>query len=243
MSIFALFVGVGSSLSLLRIVLSVDRWQASRWVNVGLMILAGTLAGSRLGYISAHFNHFQNHLWEIPQFWLGGLTWSGAVLGAFVSIFLIYWRWKLPLNNLLDTTSVMVAPLAITTWIGCYFAGVAYGSQTPAGAWWGIPGTDEYGVFSQRIPLQPLAAILLTLYYFFLDQKYPRLRKPGQKAFYTYLGLSLNLLLFSLFRADPSPLWMGQRLDFWFACLFFVSSLFLGRNSLLKSHARISTLA
>ena len=243
MSIFSLFVGVGSSLSLLRIVLSVDRWQASRWVNVGLMILAGTLAGSRLGYTVVHFSHYQNHLWEIPLFWMGGLSWPGAVLGAFITAYIIDKNWKIPFNNLLDTTSVMVAPLAITTWIGCYFAGVAYGPLAPAGTWWGIPGVDEYGVFSARLPLQPLAAILLTLYYFFLDQKYPRLRKPGQKAAWTYLGLSLNLLVFTLLRADPAPLWMGLRLDFWFACLFLLSSLFLGRNSFLKSGARISTLA
>ena len=54
-----------------------------------IMLLLCALVGARLDYILLRWPYFSQHLSEIPRFWLGGLGWAGAVIGALAAIAII----------------------------------------------------------------------------------------------------------------------------------------------------------
>ena len=217
MSAFAFLVGLGASLGLWRVIQRVPRWQAARWMNSALITLLGSLLGARIVYVAFHTAYYASHMLEAVEIWKGGLSWPGAVAGGLVGLAAVAFIWRLPIALLADRLTPLASPLAIAVWLGCWQSGVAYGARLPQGAWWGIPTRDETGAVYTRFPVQPLAALTLVIFFWWLEVKnFPR-DHPGRLASLAGLGLSANLLIFSFLRADPSQLWIGLRPDVWMA--------------------------
>jgi phosphatidylglycerol---prolipoprotein diacylglyceryl transferase len=222
---FALAVGFGSTLGCWQIVKKAPIGQSWRLVDGAILTLLGCLIGSRLAFAVFHSAYFFNHPLEVLEFWLGGLSWPGAFAGAVLTIFILAWVWHMPVAKLADGLAPLFPPLAIGIWLGCWQAGIAYGASAPAGSWWAMPALDETGIFSFREPLQLLAAFSLLLFFVILENNLRLFYRPGQFTAITSLGLSINLLLFSRFRADPVPLWHGLRTDILAGILFVLISL------------------
>jgi prolipoprotein diacylglyceryltransferase len=218
-------IGVGASLGLWRVYQQVPRWQASRWVNSALLTLLGALLGARLYFVALYWPYYSQHPIEIIEIWLGGLAWPGAIMGAILLVALVSLSWRCSFGKVADALSPLAAPIAICAWLGCWVSGIAYGAVAPPGAFWGIPTLDETGLYALRIPVQALAAVSLLAFFLWLDGN-PRLfRETGQRSSVTCLALAVNLLGFSLLRADPSPFWNGLRPDTWAAIIFTLASL------------------
>ena len=217
MSAFAFLVGLGASLGLWRVIQHVPRWQASRWMNSALITLLGCLLGSRIAYVAFHTSYYAAHPMEMVEIWKGGLAWPGAVAGGLLGLVAVALIWRLPFAMLADRLTPLASPLAIAVWLGCWQSGVAYGARLPQGVWWGVPTRDETGAVYTRFPVQPLAALTLVIFFWWLEVKsFPR-ERPGRLASLAGLGLAVNLLVFSFLRADPSQLWGGLRPDVWMA--------------------------
>lgn len=253
---FSLWVGLGAALGMWRLARSASQQQAEAWVNTGLFILLAALIGARMFYVGENWIYFSTHLLEAPQFWLGGLTWPGAVFGSGVVFLYLAFLFRfsgktwnnikpaaLPLGWLGDRIYPLLPPLAITAWLGSWQINTAYGAPLPDGTWWGIPGLDETGVSGLHVPLQPLAALTLLIFFWLLETRIKPFRPAGRLSGLAVLGLLLHLLITCLFRADPSPTWQGLRLDTWFAIFYLVVfAIVIGLNSLLLriSHKTLS---
>jgi prolipoprotein diacylglyceryltransferase len=216
-SAFAFLVGLGASLGLWRVIQRVPRWQASRWMNSALITLLGCLLGSRIVYVAFHTDYYAAHALETIEIWKGGLAWPGAVAGGLIGLVAVALIWRLPLALLADRLMPLASPLAIAVWLGCWQSGVAYGARLPQGAWWGVPTRDETGAVYMRFPVQPLAALTLVIFFWWLEMRSVPREHPGRLASLAGLGLAVNLLIFSCLRADPSQLWGGLRPDVWMA--------------------------
>lgn len=219
---FALSVGLGSALGLWQIARTAPPQKALINVQVGLLSLLGGLIGSRAIFILTHYAYFWDHPGETVQFWLGGLSWPGAVLGVIAGAAIIALAKRLPIGKLLDDLSPMLPPLTIAIWLGCWQAGCAYGVVMPETAFWGIASPNETGDVLKRFPIQLLASLTFLLYFLWLEIWIKNNAFPGRKACLSGLGISGMMGLYSLLRADPTPRWLGLRLETWAGMGFFL---------------------
>jgi phosphatidylglycerol:prolipoprotein diacylglycerol transferase len=193
--------------------------QAAIQTKAGLWAFLGGLIGGRAVYVVVNWPYFQRHWLEAPQVQRGGLAWPGALAGGMVVLALYAWRARQPLGKLSDALAPLLGLLAISAWLGCWFDGSAYGPI--AQAWWGVPARDEWGLLRPRLPLQLLGAALTAGLFWYLEWYASRRKlRPGTQAGLAWLGLNLLLLVVSMLRADPAPLWGGWRLETW-AALFY----------------------
>ncbi len=225
MEAFSFWIGLGASLGLWRVSQGVRRPQVNDRLNAALLTLAGSLIGARLFFVLVHIAYFSAHPLEALAFWQGGLSWPGAVLGAAgAAVALSFWQ-DIPLPQALDQLAPLAPPLALTAWLGCWQAGCGYGPQVAAGSFLALPGRDESGLVTLRLPVQLLAALSLLTYYAWLELKAKLAPASGQKASLIALGLALNLLFFSFIQADPALYWSGLRLNTWAALIFTLCAL------------------
>lgn len=189
-------------------------------VNAGLLTLLGSLLGGRAAFVGLNWPYFQTRILEIPQIWLGGFVWPGALGGALLSLTLIAALTRQPLGTLADGLLPLVASVSVSIWLGCWIDGIAYGPQVDA--WWGVPARDEWGEIAYRWPLQPLGALLTLAVFWFLEvfKQRPWFNIPGRVFSLGVGGLSLILFSLSFLRVDPAPFWRGQRLETWTALGF-----------------------
>lgn len=223
---YSLWVGIGASLGLWRMARSAEAANANRWVNAGWLVLLLALVGARTSYVLQNQAYFALHLLEMPMFWLGGLTWPGAVLGGLMAAGILVVEYRSPRTGKLspgwlgDSLYPLLPPLAVSAWLGCWQAGIGYGPLAPQGAWWALRVMDQDGLFQPRWPLQPLAAISLLVLFALLERWHEQTRGVWAAGRLAVLGLNLlllHLLVFSLLAADPWPAWNGLRLDTWLA--------------------------
>ena len=224
---FALAVGIGSTLGCWQIAQKAPTGQSWRLVNGALVTLFGCLVGARLAYVGFHYVYFSSHPLEALELWLGGLSWPGVFVGAVLTIFILARVWHSSVAKLADGLAPLFPPLAIGVWLGCWQAGIAYGASVPAGSWWGMPALDETGTIGLRVPLQLVAAVSILFFFVFLESYIHIFNRPGQLIGITSLGLSIIMLLFSRFRADPLPVWNGIRTDILAGSLFVLMSLLI----------------
>jgi phosphatidylglycerol:prolipoprotein diacylglycerol transferase len=213
---YSMLLGTGAVVSLLRLARVTPRARRNRWLLAGWGILLLSLAGARMGYCLERFPYFARHLLEGFAFWQGGLNWQGAVVGGFAALFLVNRLSKIPFLVLLDTTSVMLLPLAVTAWLGAWTEGVAYGMALPPGTWWGLPSKDVYGQVGLFAPLPLGASLSLLILIGMVETGAVRFKRKGVMGAMIWLIFSLIMLLFTWLRADPSPTWLHLRLETWF---------------------------
>jgi len=218
---FPLIVGVSAAVGLILITWPVAAFPnlAHLRLNIGCAVLTGALIGGRVGYVWVNWPHFQEYWAEIPQVWLGGLSWPGALAGAILALAAITLRQKFT-ENFPDILLPLFTSIVIGSWLASWLTGQAYGIEVSA--WWGTRVPDEWGAVVIRWPTQ-LAGILAALgLHWGVDQLRVRgwLRIPGLAASLELAGLSLTILVGSPYRADSAPLWRGIRLDTWAALVF-----------------------
>ncbi|MEM5774091.1 MAG: prolipoprotein diacylglyceryl transferase family protein, partial [Anaerolineaceae bacterium] len=195
---------------------------------------------ARLLFVLTHWPYFRANPGHILALWNGGLSWVGAVLGAYLGCWLIAKSWKSSIFKIADHLTVMIPPLVVFTWLACWLNGYAYGFATGTDTFWGIPIMDETGFVQDRFPLQLVAAFSMLLFAFWLETRKNQFQKEGQKMAVMHLGLVVHLLLFMPLRADPALSILDVRVDVWAALAFFLFGaatfywLFFGPESTLQ---------
>jgi prolipoprotein diacylglyceryltransferase len=217
---YVFFLGAGASLGLLRVAQAAPDLMANRQVNRGLLLLLGCLFGARAVYVLERWPYYQVQKAEIIQLLNGGLSAAGAIAGGIVALVLIAFVQRTALFQLADDLILLVPPLAVSIWLGCWLAGCAYGPLVLPDVWWGVPAADESGLVSTRLPLQPLAAAILLASFWLLESRLaPAHPRAGQLASLGCLVLGLNLVIFLLLRSEPARLWWSVPLDVWVAAV------------------------
>ncbi len=183
-----------------------------RWLDAVLLALAAGVLGARLGYVSAHWDYYQAHSGQILQFWLGGLSWHGGLLGVLLALVpycrlrgLSFWR--------LADELALVAPLvAVAASLGCSAAGCAYGRELASPHLLAADLPDLFGVLALRYNVQWLAAgwsAIAGAALWLLPRQRPRGAAAG--LFFVLFGAGLGNL--DSMRGDAVPYWWDWRGD------------------------------
>jgi phosphatidylglycerol:prolipoprotein diacylglycerol transferase len=184
-------------------------------LDAGLWVLAGSLAGSRIGEIALNWEYYRQNLAQIFSLPNGGLTWVGGCLGGIAALLVYARSTKARLGQLADSLIPLGAALWVSAWLSCLSAGCAYGR--PSEAWWALPGRDELGIISPRLPVQLAGACLGLAVTAIIERLHQNHRASGQAAITWLAGIGLILTVLSFFRADPGVYTAGLRLDTWAA--------------------------
>jgi prolipoprotein diacylglyceryltransferase len=193
-------------------------------LDAGLGALILSLIGARTGFVLRNLSYFRINPVEIPQLWLGGLSWPGALIGFALALVSIHLIWKEPLGEMADSFLPLLGLMVLAAWLMGWGSGVGYGFETSA--WYGIPVRDILGLVSKRWPLPILGAVfsggwIIGTILFPLK----RARKPGFRAVLVIAGLTGINLSLSFFREDPAPQFLSLRWESWFSIAFLVCTL------------------
>lgn len=223
-NVYSVFLALGACLGLAWVAWRAGPKAAMRQVEAGMWVLLGTLVGSRALYVAVSWLYYKDHLLESLQFFRGGLGWPGALAGGLLALAGFAALNHISLAELADSLVPLLAALSVSAWLGCWAAGCAYGIAS--NDWWSLPAPDEWGVITNRWPVQILGA-LLTVGWFALVESLagPARLKPGYRALLSLLGLSLILLAAAWLRADPGFSWNGMRLEAWAALAYSLLAL------------------
>ena len=190
-------------------------------LDAGLGIIFVSLIGARSGYIFRNSTHFLDHPGQMPQFWLGGLSWPGALIGAGAALVGIHFIWKEPLGELADQYLPLLGVMALGTWMLTWGTGIGYGPEVEF--WFGITVQDLYGYSLKRWPL-PILGGVLSGGWIAGVMLFPikRQRDPGFRALVGMAGIVFITGLISFFKVDPAPVLWGLRWESWFSIIVLV---------------------
>ncbi len=172
-------------------------------------ILAG-LTGSRLFFVLFHWHYYRAFAAEIPQIWLGGMNWAGAVIGVLAGAGLHAHFSKTSFLLILDRLAMPSLVVAFSHAIGCVLNDCMPGKESALFAF--MPPTSDFlGVSADRWPSPFLMALALAAAAFFVQTFHSSIR--GLKAALTLSFLAAIQLLISFTLSSPALQAAGVRLD------------------------------
>jgi phosphatidylglycerol:prolipoprotein diacylglycerol transferase len=199
--------------------------------------------------VVAHGDFFFPNLDEIFQVWRGGLSWTGAVAGAALFVWLYGLRQRERLAPIMDALAWPIVTLGLLGWGGCLAAGCAYGYEAQPGilpAFLTTTAPDLFGLSVLRFATQSVGVAwsVLTLVFLWAVTRGPSQRWPaGAAGAYALALVALGVFGLSFTRGDPAPLVSGIRLDTIGAALVLVSAAAAWALTVLRPPAPTSTPA
>ncbi len=210
---FSLLIALGVLAGLALIALRAPDKERLHYVDAGIVTLIGALISSRVVAVAVNWAYYVNHPGEIFQVWLGGLSGIGALTGGIITVFIMAAWWKIPFGALADAMLPLAGTVTVAAWMGCWVDSCSYG--LPSTAWWAMPARDEWGIRTNRIPVQFLGALLTLILIWGIDQIVDHHTTHGMRAALGLLGVSAVIFGLSYVRIDPIQVWNGLRLDAW----------------------------
>jgi phosphatidylglycerol:prolipoprotein diacylglycerol transferase len=173
--------------------------------------LIGGLIVARLVFVGLHQPYYEKNPLEIIALWQGGLSATGGVIGAILGVIAFTRRDRRYLWTILDDLAIPAMILSLSAWIGSWLDGVAYGKQVPLNWIW-LMNSDPFKSQIARWPTQMVGLLLSLITFLILYRVSPRL-PVGVMGTLAFTGITLTMVVVGFFRADPSMLIIGQRLD------------------------------
>lgn len=130
-----------------------------RWMDGAIISLAAGILGARLGYVLANWTYFQEKQSKILKFWLGGLSWHGALAGALTALVIYCLARRISLWRLSDELARVAPIVGFFCSLGCLMAGCAYGREVFSPNWLAAELPDLFGVWSYRFNVQLCLAL------------------------------------------------------------------------------------
>lgn len=184
--------------------------RASR-TNALISALGAGLVGARLVFVAMHRPYYQDYPLEILALWQGGLSAAGGMIGSILGLVTLSWRRLQTFWMTLDDMAFPALLLSIACWVGSWMDGVAYGRQVST-RWAWLMNSDPFRGQIARWPTQMTGLLLSVSAFLILLRVSPRL-PAGVTGALTATLIALILAVVGVFRADPSMLILGQRLD------------------------------
>lgn len=98
--------------------------------DLGLLILAAAIAGSRIFYVATHWSDYRSVPLTALAVWDGGLTFYGGVMAALPASYLYVRAKKLPYWRLADLAAPAFALGLGLGRIGCFLSGCCFGKPS-----------------------------------------------------------------------------------------------------------------
>lgn len=215
---FSLVSAFGAMVGLAAVAWLADDDARSAHLNAGLWALAGVLIGARMLFVAFQWPYYQSRLADIVSINLGGLSWAGALLGGIAAIWMYARFSKKLFAEVADYLIPLFAALSISSWLGCWLSGCAYGHVSTS--WWALPAVDEWGVVDGRVPTHLLAMLLIAAVFWVIYSNSLHMQSPGQAASLFLIGFSLSYFMITYLRSDLTPVSAGLRWDAWGALAF-----------------------
>lgn len=190
------------------------------YLRAGLGSLLLSLIGARGGYVLVNLDYFLSQWREIPQVWLGGLSWPGGVAGGLIGLVLASVIAQHPMGKLLDAYLPLLATLALSIGLITLSLGVGYGPLSDA--WWAVPVRDEFGVSQPRWPIGLVGNGLLAGAFFSLAfplKSLAWMSVPGRRGSLGLLFLGGFAAVVSALRVDAGIFIQGLRWEAWAALM------------------------
>lgn len=217
---FSLYAIILSSAAALGLLLSWLLIEDKRpfFLDAGSGIILVSLISARVGFVLRNLSYFLEYPGQIPQFWLGGLSWPGALIGAVLGLVGIHLIWKESLGELADLYLPLLGVMSVGIWLLTWWSGIGFGPEV--GAWYGITVQDLYGYSLKRWPLPIMGAFLSGAWVAgVILFPIKRHRNSGFRTLIGMAGLLVVNVVISFFKVDPAPYHWGLRWESWFSLI------------------------
>jgi len=195
--------------------------------DMSFWIFLGGLAGARLFYVAQNWGRGIDSVWEIFQFWKGGIVFYGSVIGASAA-FLIYRRLRpFPLRPYLDVVAPSIAVGILFGRLGCFLNGCCFGDACNLP--WAVafpkpsPPWEMHQVFhliapdalwSLRVhPTQIYDAVDGLILFLLLSAYYPLRRRDGEVMGLLMLTYPVTRSLVEYLRNDEGIFFAGMTIS------------------------------
>lgn len=91
------------------------------------LILLGGIVGGRLLFVLLEWEYFRSNLWQILRIWRGGLAVQGSLIGALLTVGVIFKRKEVSFLSAVDLMIPYAALAQSFGRIGCFLNGCCYG--------------------------------------------------------------------------------------------------------------------
>jgi len=158
-------------------------------VDLGIVILLSSVAGSRLLYVIQHMEDYRGDLLGMLRVWEGGLTfYGGLIAGVIFGIGFLRVR-KVPVRDAIDVVAPQIALGIAIARIGCFLNGCCFGTET--GLPWAcrFPADSQAGWVLPGVGLHPtqLYSSAANFVIFLFLRRFLRSGPRGGKVFYAFL--------------------------------------------------------
>ncbi|NLX82303.1 MAG: hypothetical protein GXZ04_00575 [Clostridiales bacterium] len=183
---------------------------------LGLLFSRGLYYLSMLGFYMGKAD-----VWAIFRLHEGGLSMSGALLGALMGLMLVYQKRKD--TRLLHAAAVALAVFVLLARLAEHAAGTGYGFDVEFSGWFAI--LDLYGNLLRVWLIEALCALVILVYLLMRNKKCPQAQDTQVTVFFFLYGTT-QVLMESL-RTDRHMIWGFVKVQQIIAMLFAAGSLTL----------------
>ncbi|MBN1313975.1 MAG: prolipoprotein diacylglyceryl transferase [Anaerolineales bacterium] len=184
----------------------------ARWLDGVVIGLAAGVLGARLAYVIANWSYFQEKQSKILKFWLGGLSWHGALVGVLLALVVYCWLRRISLLRFANEIALVAPIIGVFASTGCLMAGCAYGREVFEPQFLAAELPDLFGVWSYRYNVQLYGAAWSLLVFVILAAVKKHLPLGGVAALYLLLT-GVGFARIDSLRGDIVPVIGQWRLD------------------------------
>jgi phosphatidylglycerol:prolipoprotein diacylglycerol transferase len=196
-------------------------------LDMAFWVCFSGMVGARLFYCYEYWGYEIKSVWDVLQYWKGGIVFYGGIVGGTIAFFVYRWYRPFPLRPYMD---VMAPSIAIGTMfgrIGCFLNGCCYGDS--CGLPWAVSFPRESPPWLHQAalklispdaawslpvhPTQLYAAIDGLVLLLLLSAYYPLRRRDGEVLGLLMVTYPITRFFVELLRNDEGVFFAGMTIS------------------------------